>query len=502
MPVTSLFGAVSKTGPFQPSLIVNLFDQLVASRGDQSPIIAGYLPEGRLVTGTSKLEQRPVLSVMGSISLQRDYCGSESTRLLELPGGRTGFLMLDGTPRSFLKLVPKYRALSGKIDLHPRGSQADRDLEISFVEISSWSQEFSSGFVYAVSNGNRISVSRDTLGIRPLFLGESRNIVAFATDEPFLLGLALPEIRPLEPGGSASLSQEGVTYHEKTNLPSHEERKDTLHSSAEKVVNALTQVLSEELSGLENVGLAFSGGIDSSILARIVSKIGAVARLYTTGIPDSDDLLFAEKAADWLGLPFTEVPLSLDDAESNLMEIISLLETTNPVEISIALPIYVTQRSIRNDQLSVALSGQGADELFGGYHRYLLAFKEHGFRGFSRCAWDDLTGPCLRNAGREMKIARTNGIDLLLPYLDLDVLQVALRIPPELKILGPTDPLRKAVLRESGRQLNLPMEIVNRKKRAVQYSSGSMKIIRRLAKQRGYSVREYLDSLLENVPSD
>jgi len=453
-------------------------------------------------TDISELACLPVSSVMGVIVTQGVNQGyhikPDTTYFLELPDRRI-ILLLDSTPRTYHMLNAKCRDFCRRTQSSRTDSKGDPSTERNPLKIvSSWAQEFPSGFVFAVSDGERISISRDALGVRQVYIGEKKGLAGFSTEETLLHKFGFSQTQELEVGKRVFLSQQGITESGRISLPRQETSQDTLYVSAEELLKALHTVLSEELSAFNHIGVSFSGGIDSSIIAKIASMTGTDTRLYTAGVDGSDDLIFAEKAADWLGLPLVKVPVTIEDLEQDLSEIILILKTVNLTEISIALPIYRTFKSIKDDGLSVVLSGQGADEIFGGYLHHLLAFRDHGYSGLSRSIRDDMTKICVRNVTRERKIARSTGLEVLLPYLDREVLRIGLSVSPGLKIFGLTDTLRKAVLRESGRRLNLPRDITYRRKRAVQYSSASLKTIRRLAKKKAGSVSKYLNSLRRN----
>jgi asparagine synthase (glutamine-hydrolysing) len=482
--------------------ILDFFHKDVEFCGDSSPGIVGFLPNGKVNDSISKLEAGSIELVMGAISLQELHVGSDSITTLEVPDGGKIVLLLDSTLDTFQRLYSKRQDFSDSIDLDLKRSESIHSSRNLLVErISSWSRDFSSGFVFAMSDRAHILVSRDLLGLRQVFLGENNRMAGFATEKSLLGRLGFSQVIELELGGTVCISQDGVVNRERMAFPPQREHKDAMDVSAEELSGLLCRVLTEELSAYDSVGVAFSGGVDSSILARVASLTDTEVQLYTAGVVDSEDLVFAEKAAGWLSLPLTTIPLSIDDFESDLIEVVSLLGTEDLMALSIALPIYVSHRAVRNNGFSTVISGQGADEVFGGYFRHLESFREDGYSGVSRSIWEDVNHLCARNVAREREIAKYYKLDLLLPYLNLDIIRAGLEISPSLKILGPEDSLRKAVLRESGRLLGLPQEVVYRKKRAVQYSSGSLKILRRLAKKQGYSTKQYLHYLREKQVS-
>ncbi len=451
-------------------------------------------------TDVSALEGAPVSSMLGATVFQKRCTTYDPARFLGMFNGRGIVLLLDSTPRTAHMLNYKCQGFCKRTRFSPVDHEGSLDTQRDYLKsISSWAQDFPSGFVFAVSDGKRISISRDAFGVGQVYLGEKKHLTGFSTDEALLRGLGFSTTRELEAGNSVFLSQQEVVRGRRIDLPYHKTSEDTLYVSAEKLLKTIHRVITEELSGFERVGISFSGGIDSSIIARIASRTETGIRLYTAGVDGTDDLVFARKAAEWLELSLITVSLTVEDLEQDLFEIISILKTSNLTEISIALPIYRTFKSMKNDGLSAVLSGQGADEIFGGYLHQLMAFRDHGYPGLSRSIWNDITKNCLRNISNERKMARSNRLEILLPYLDREVLRIGLNIHPGLKVFGLTDALRKAVLRESGRRLNLPRSIVYRRKRAVQYSSASLKTIRRLAKRKTGSVSEYLDSLKDEV---
>jgi len=465
---------------------------------DRSPRFVGYLSNGMVENNLAKPQHRCVSLVMGAVGLQDYRSGSDSTFSLKSPGGRVITLMLDGAPRTFRRLHSKLPDFPRETRISLDGSEDIRGTQRGPLDvISSWVQDFPSRFTFIASDGELALLSWDTLGIKQVYLGEKEDAIGFATDENFLHRLGFTQLHALKFGSCILLSKHGVTRRDPISLPYQGKSREDLHASAEELLKALFAAISEEVSGFDRVGVAFSGGIDSSIIAKIASTTGIDVILYASGVAGANDLLFAEKAAGWLGLPLVLVPLSLEGAEADLSKIISILGTSSVMELSIELPVYATIRSMRDDGLLMALSGQGADELFGGYFRHLLAFREGGYPGLSRSLRQDMVETCAQNVMRERAIARSARLELLSPYLDLEVLRVGLNISPELKVLGSMDLLRKAVLRESGHKLNLPDEIVYRKKKAVQYGSGSLKIMRQLAKKKGYTVSEYLLSLQE-----
>jgi asparagine synthase (glutamine-hydrolysing) len=136
----------------------------------------------------------------------------------------------------------------------------------------------------------------------------------------------------------------------------------------------------------------------------------------------------------------------------------------------------------------VALTGQGADELFAGYSRYLRMSKTKLEAELLR----DISNIGEANLQRDDSVSMANSIELRLPYMDSDVIGIALALPINLKI---NNGRRKYILKSIAKKMGLPEPIINKSKKAIQYSSGVEKAIRSLAKQEDNTIEDYLKSI-------
>jgi len=270
----------------------------------------------------------------------------------------------------------------------------------------------------------------------------------------------------------------------------------------ERWVNEIKDALFRSVSQVRDVSIAFSGGLDSAILTHIVgwditspdvtspdvtspNVTRSNVSLYTACAPHTHDAKIAPEAAELLGFPLTLIDMSEEDVERALPSLIETINTTNPVEVSISIPLYFVARGTAERTI---ISGQGADELFGGYARYLqmdpVTLREEMERDYQRLLSIGVS--------RDHAIAHRFGKSLHTPYLDPKVVALANELPTPYKI---RDGERKMILRDVGREIGLPQEIIDREKKAMQYSSGSMRLIRRLAKRAGLHLEGYLRSL-------
>ena len=224
--------------------------------------------------------------------------------------------------------------------------------------------------------------------------------------------------------------------------------------------------------------VALSGGIDSALVARLAGR-----ECVVVGVEGSHDLLHAKHVADVLGLALTRVLIDPGSIEERLRQALLVIPKIDPVNASIATTLnYVAEWAAQHGYRRI-LAGQGADELFGGYARYLQT---------ETLALDlekDFLGLSLQLA-RDQAVAALYGTYFSLPYMDVRVVKAALSIPAGEKVC---DGVRKKPLREVAERF-MPSEIALHEKKAMQYGSGVMKEIQRLANRRGYrkSVQDYL----------
>lgn len=253
----------------------------------------------------------------------------------------------------------------------------------------------------------------------------------------------------------------------------------------EELLDALNDVLKEMTD--DDTAVAFSGGLDSGVIAAIASRHGKI-KLYTVGTEGSYDVEASRELAEMMGLEWQHILLTDDELESNLKEMISITGTVNPITLSFEIPIYYVMKYIPESNI---LSGQGADEIFAGYAKY--ENMEHDELR-DRMNHDMLT--LMRTTEEhENKVARNFNKTLRYPYLSDDVLKIVEKA--DIADLAPKD-VRKAFLRDVAILLNEP-EIAAKPKKAAQYGSGTMESLRRIAKRKGMTVNGLIGSLSDGM---
>lgn len=266
-----------------------------------------------------------------------------------------------------------------------------------------------------------------------------------------------------------------------------EELPEPIKSTEEQLKQAIIEAVEKESSGLEEAGLLFSGGVDSTLLA-ILLKDRLALKCYCAGIEGSPDLEWAERTAKALHLGLHTV--TVRELEKELSEIVRIVGP-NIMRVGVAAPFYFCMREAPE---KVFFSGLGTEELYAGYERHWKAFETRGYSGVEEERVNGLKSIWERDLTRDLAVAKAFGKELKTPFLEREVVARSLGIPAEkMRSSG----LKKFVLRRIALELGVPREVVERPKKAAQYGSGVDKAIRKLAKKNGQSPPAYLESLRE-----
>ena len=244
---------------------------------------------------------------------------------------------------------------------------------------------------------------------------------------------------------------------------------------------ALRKAVSELVAREHRVAVAYSGGLDSSVIAALASEKANVT-CYTCAVEGSFDSRNAGQFADDERRQFTLLELGSEDLRSFVRKASGLLGTTDPTRIAYTIPVL---RVLHRSAERVVLTGSGADELFGGYAKYA------GMRDPTRAMAADLERMLSESHSLSFEATKLGKI-IGFPYVAPAVIAAAKEIPLEEKI-DPTG--RKIILREVAKLLGLQSH--KRPKKAAQYSSGVMKEMERLAKGEGLSLSQWTERTAE-----
>ena len=276
-------------------------------------------------------------------------------------------------------------------------------------------------------------------------------------------------------------------------------------STKEKTYLSLKEHISKNVEGT-NFGVLLSGGIDSSLIAKICKDFGYNFRCFCVGIAGSKDIYYAQRISDDLNLDLVTREYSYEEVENLLKEVIEILpkpiiDDDNYIEYIVKVTVSaVLLGAMRLGNEELFLSGIGAEELFAGYHRHSKAIDEGGeWRGL---AIEDLEKESLNGLKRMHNLVfERDGLicnylskSVLAPYLANNVILQAMNMDSSQKIDSYNN---KKILREIASDIDIPEEFYNRKKKGAQYGSGFDKAISKLARLNNFKLKKrYLDTLL------
>ena len=240
----------------------------------------------------------------------------------------------------------------------------------------------------------------------------------------------------------------------------------------------------------KRIGVAFSGGMDSGLIAALASRYARSVTCYTCGTDDSFDVAAGKELSEMLDIPWIHCRIGEDTIEDDIRELILATRVSDPFTISYELQLFTVCRQAGE---KIILTGQGSDEYFGGCANSVneddseyKAVMEWGVERLMK-----VSVPC------EMSIARNFGKTLGYPYLDEDVLSCIGRIDPEeLRPRSLED--RKSVLKSVAEDLGYPI-LAHRTKKASQYGSNTTEVIRNAARAKGIRYNRYIAGIYESL---
>lgn len=319
-------------------------------------------------------------------------------------------------------------------------------------------------FVILISIGENLLLARDPFGLKPLYYGVDGDSYFFASEIKALTGV-VEGIREFPPGCYWT-PQTGFTRYFTL-------KQDVALGTADaeeikqEIKQSLKAALKIRLPENEKTGVLLSGGLDSSIIAALAAEITPKLAAFSAGLPGSSDLTAARSVAQYLGMEYHEIILSEKQLLNHTPEVIYHLESFDLPLVSSALANFLVSKLAGEHGIKLVCVGEGADELFGGYH-YLKEFsKEQANAEMLELIFSGRKG-CFQRVDR---MNTAHSLEPVIPFMDSKLLQLALTIPVDLKIRG-TDRIEKWILREAFSDA-LPPQIVKRVKEKFYEGSGS-----------------------------
>jgi len=244
----------------------------------------------------------------------------------------------------------------------------------------------------------------------------------------------------------------------------------------------LRKSVGETVSGKAAVSVAYSGGLDSSVLAAVAKEYTRV-HCYTCVVRGSFDARNARSRAESESLDLTVIELTTEDIPGIALEASTVLGTSNPTQLAYTVPVLV---ALKGSKEQLMLAGHGADELFGGYAKYVAAHDPEQMMA------DDLD-KMLREGEAIANAAIALGKRAAFPFVSREMIEYMKSLPVDRKVSASG---RKILLREVARMLDLQSHDIPKK--AAQYSSGVLKEMRKLARSEGVSLSDWTSHLSDN----
>jgi len=355
--------------------------------------------------------------------------------------------------------------------------------------------EVEGDFAFTIAKPEAIIAGRDPIGVQPLYYGENNNIAALAVNRRALWKLGIEKPQSFPPGHVAVVNREGFKFKPVKTLAYSKPKPITMLEAAETLQNLLEDSVRKRVCGLKEVAVAFSGGLDSSVVAFLAKKCRVNVHLVHVSLKNHAETEEAQKAADELKLPLQVHLFEERDVEETAAKVVGLIEEPDAVKASIGVPFYWGAEKTAQAGFNALLAGQGADELFGGYQRYVNEYLAHGEEKVRRTMFSDVVGIHESNIERDVKICSFHNVALRLPFASYAIADFALSLPIELKIERNADSSRKLVLRKAAEKMGLSASIAEKPKKAVQYATGVSDALKKLAKRQNLTVNEYVRKL-------
>jgi len=347
-------------------------------------------------------------------------------------------------------------------------------------------------YAMAMLHEKRLLVARDLLGCKPLYWGEANGIVAFASERKALWVLGIESPQRFPPGGVGSVGEGLVSVQGYDARKAPVERKINLDSAARRLSELIIESIRKRAGDLKRVAVAYSGGLDSGVLASCSRAAGLDVKLFTVTAKSNDELEHAKKTSEELGLPLAARRYSLADVRAAILQVLQRIEKPNAMDVAIAIPVLWTCQLAEGEGFQAIFVGQGADELFGGYDRYIRAYQRKGPEEAGRMMMTDVLSLSELGLERDEQVSAGTKVELRLPFVDKELIDFGLSLPLSLKIAGIEDPNQKLVLRRVAQLQGIPSSISERPKRAMQYTTGVNAAIGLLARGTGLTPGEYI----------
>lgn len=387
---------------------------------------------------------------------------------------------------------------------HVFATQSDSEIVVHLVDRHGPGSihDMSGMYAFAVARSDgTLVLGRDPLGVKPLYWARHHGRLLVASELGAFPEQARAAVEEFPPGHYWSTHDGLVSYVDlRANPLGNDEPREPMFTDREDAKTAIREALiaavKVRMMADVPVGVFLSGGLDSSIVAAIVARenrSGVPIQSFAAGVSGSSDVAAARTVAHYLGLKHHERIYTDDDVIEALPAVVRSTESYEPSLVRSAVPNYLLAQ-MTAQHVKVVLTGEGADELFAGYHH----LRELNSEELHQALIDGVQTLHHLNLQRCDRVTMAHGLEARVPFLAREMLDVAGRVPIEWKLLG-ADGQEKALLREAF-EAWLPHEILWRRKEQFGDGSGTADVMTRRAEQ-FVPDRDWENVRIEGLPS-
>lgn len=322
-------------------------------------------------------------------------------------------------------------------------------------------------FAFALADGDDILLARDPIGIKPLYYGWKHGTLHFASEIKAIQD-RVERVEVFPPGHFYSSRTGFVRYYDLEQAGLSGQGGDI--DPVQRIHDTLQTAVRKRLMADVPLGVYLSGGLDSSIIAALVAQDKPDLHSFAVGVEGSEDMHYARIMSRALGTQHHEYIYTSDEMIAALPDVIRHLESFDPSLVRSAVPNYFLSR-MTAEYVTVVLTGEGADELYGGYHYLKQIRQQHDDDTVHREMLHLTASLHDCNLQRTDRMTMAHSLEGRVPFLDTDFIDLAFSIPVEAKIHGP-QAVEKYALRQAFTGI-MPDEVVWRVKKQFSQGAGS-----------------------------
>jgi asparagine synthase (glutamine-hydrolysing) len=325
-------------------------------------------------------------------------------------------------------------------------------------------------YAFVIADEDKLYAARDPIGIKPLYFAEKGSALLFAS-ELKAFPSSCSKVREFPPGTFFHSDHGFSTFY---SVPRIQSQTASVDYYIRKIKESLEKAVVKRLMSDVPLGAFLSGGLDSSIIAALARKHLGRFHTFSVGIEGSRDVEAARIVSQHLDTIHHEYVFDEEEVREKLPEIIYYLESFDQDLVRSGIPCFFTSR-LAADYVKVILTGEGADELFGGYTYYKTIGDHETLHEELRRSVASLHNVNLQRVDR---MTMAHSIEGRVPFLDVSMIRLGQLVPPELKLAG-SPVTEKWILRKAFEDL-LPQEIVWRTKEQFDEGSGTVDLLKSL----------------------